>query len=55
MGDSRVAVWAAALIIDACTRRFRAIFLVSLTNLAGFFPMLFETGEQAKFPVPVTV
>ena len=46
---------ASSLIIEACTSRFRAIFLVSLTNLAGFFPMLFETSEQAKFLVPVTV
>ena len=44
----------AALIIEACSSRFRPIFL-SLTNLAGFFPMLFETREQAKFLVPVTV
>ncbi len=28
---------------------------MSLTNLAGFFPMLFEQSEQAKFLVPVTV
>ncbi|MGQ0592990.1 MAG: efflux RND transporter permease subunit [Gammaproteobacteria bacterium] len=46
---------ASGLIIEACTSRFRAIFLVSLTNLAGFCPMLFETSEQAKFLVPVTV
>ena len=46
---------ASPLIIEACTSRFRAIFLVSLTNLAGFFPMLFEQSEQAKFLVPVTV
>ncbi|MGH8612343.1 MAG: efflux RND transporter permease subunit [Gammaproteobacteria bacterium] len=41
--------------MEACTSRFRPIFLVSLTNLAGFCPMLFETSEQAKFLVPVTV
>ncbi len=46
---------ASALIIEACSSRFRAIFLVSLTNLAGFCPMLFEASEQAKFLVPVTV
>lgn len=46
---------ASSLIVEACTSRFRAIFLVSLTNLAGFFPMLFETSEQAKFLIPVTV
>ena len=43
------------LIIDACVSRFRAIFLVGLTNIAGFAPMLFETSEQAKFLVPVTL
>ncbi|MGQ0594053.1 MAG: efflux RND transporter permease subunit [Gammaproteobacteria bacterium] len=46
---------ASGLIIEACSSRFRPIFLVSLTNLAGFFPMLFEQSEQAKFLVPVTV
>ncbi|MGH8567185.1 MAG: efflux RND transporter permease subunit, partial [Gammaproteobacteria bacterium] len=45
----------ATLIVEACSSRFRQIFLVSLTSLAGFFPMLFETSEQAKFLVPVTV
>ncbi|MCI0409381.1 MAG: efflux RND transporter permease subunit, partial [Acidobacteria bacterium] len=46
---------ASSLIVEACSSRFRPIFLVSLTNLAGFCPMLFETSEQAKFLVPVTV
>lgn len=44
-----------ALIIDACASRFRSIFLVGLTNIAGFAPMLFETSELAKFLVPVTL
>jgi multidrug efflux pump subunit AcrB len=43
------------LIIEACSSRFRPIILVSLTNLAGFSPMLFETSEQAKFLVPMTL
>jgi multidrug efflux pump subunit AcrB len=43
------------IICEACAARFRPIILVSLTNLAGFFPMLFETSEQAKFLVPVTL
>lgn len=43
------------IISEACAARFRPIILVSLTNLAGFFPMLFETSEQAKFLVPVTL
>ncbi|MEC4748528.1 efflux RND transporter permease subunit [Methylomicrobium sp. Wu6] len=44
-----------ALIVDACASRFRPIVLVALTNLAGFFPMLFETSEQAVFLVPMTL
>jgi multidrug efflux pump subunit AcrB len=43
------------IISEACAARFRPIILVSLTNLAGFFPMLFETSEQARFLVPVTL
>lgn len=42
-------------IVEACTSRFRPIVLVALTNLAGFLPMLFETSEQAKFLVPMTL
>lgn len=45
----------AELIVAACTSRFRPIMLVALTNLAGFLPMLFETSEQAKFLVPMTL
>ncbi|WP_020563976.1 efflux RND transporter permease subunit [Methylosarcina fibrata] len=43
------------LIVEACASRFRPIVLVALTNLAGFFPMLFETSEQAIFLVPMTL
>jgi multidrug efflux pump subunit AcrB len=43
------------LIVDACIARFRSILLVALTSIAGFAPMLFETSEQAKFLVPVTL
>ena len=43
------------VIVEACTSRFRPIVLVALTNLAGFLPMLFETSEQAKFLVPMTL
>ncbi len=43
------------LIAEACASRFRPIILVALTNFAGFFPMLLETSEQAKYLVPVTV
>ncbi|MGR9087622.1 MAG: efflux RND transporter permease subunit [Gammaproteobacteria bacterium] len=44
-----------ALIVEACASRFRPIVLVALTNLPGFFPMLFETSEQAIFLVPMTL
>ncbi len=43
------------VIVEACTSRFRPIILVALTNFAGFLPMLFETSEQAKFLVPMTL
>lgn len=43
------------VIVEACITRFRPIVLVALTNLAGFLPMLFETSEQAKFLVPMTL
>ena len=43
------------LICAACASRFRSIFLVGLTSIAGFAPMLFETSEQAKFLVPATL
>lgn len=43
------------LIIDACVTSSRPIFLVALTSIAGFTPMLFETSEQSHFLVPVTL
>jgi multidrug efflux pump subunit AcrB len=43
----------AELICEACTARFRPIFLAFLTNFAGFFPMLLETSEQAQFLIPM--
>ena len=42
-------------IIEACASRFRPIILVALTTLAGFFPMLFVTSEQANFLVPMAL
>lgn len=42
-------------LIQACTARFRPILLVALTTLAGFFPMLFVTSEQANFLVPMAL
>ncbi len=43
------------LICDACTSRFRAIFLAFLTNFAGFLPTLLETSPQAQFLIPMTL
>ena len=45
----------ADLIVGACVSRFRPILLVALTSIAGFAPMLFETSEQSRFLVPVTL
>lgn len=45
----------AELICEACTARFRPIFLAFLTNLAGFLPALLETSPQAQFLIPMTL
>jgi len=44
-----------SLIADACTARFRPIFLAFITNFAGFLPTLLESSEQAQFLVPMTL
>ena len=44
-----------ALILEACTARFRPILLAFLTNFVGFLPILLETSEQAQFLVPMTL
>jgi multidrug efflux pump subunit AcrB len=44
-----------SLIAEACTARFRPIFLAFLTNFAGFLPTLLETSVQAQFLVPMTL
>jgi len=43
------------MICEACTARFRPIFLAFLTNFAGFLPALLETSPQAQFLVPMTL
>lgn len=44
-------------LIAACTHavqaRFRAIFITSLTTLAGLFPLLTESSTQAQFLIPL--
>lgn len=43
------------MICEACTSRFRPIFLAFLTNFAGFLPALLETSPQAQFLIPMTL
>ena len=39
----------------ASQRRFRAIFLTTVTTALGLTPMLFETSLQAQFLIPMAV
>lgn len=39
----------------AATSRFRAIFLTSLTTIAGLAPLIFETSRQAQFLIPMAI
>lgn len=50
-GDSGRPV--SALILEACSARFRPILLAFLTNFVGFLPILLERSEQAQFLVPM--
>jgi multidrug efflux pump subunit AcrB len=52
-GDSGQPV--SALILEACSARFRPILLAFLTNFVGFLPILLERSEQAQFLVPMTL
>ncbi|WP_268801713.1 efflux RND transporter permease subunit [Piscirickettsia litoralis] len=40
---------------SAIKQRFRAVFLTSITTIAGLLPLLFETSLQAKFLIPMAV
>lgn len=42
-------------VVAASTRRFRAIFLTTVTTALGLTPMLFETSIQAQFLIPMAV
>jgi multidrug efflux pump subunit AcrB len=42
-------------IVEASRRRFRAIFLTTVTTALGLTPMLFESNTQAQFLVPMAV
>ncbi|WP_299434606.1 efflux RND transporter permease subunit [uncultured Aquimarina sp.] len=42
-------------IYEAGKSRFRAIFLTSLTTIAGLAPLIFEESRQAKFLIPMAI
>ncbi len=42
-------------IIDGGCRRFRAIFLTSLSTVGGLAPLILETDMQAKFLIPMAL
>ncbi|MDA3892241.1 MAG: efflux RND transporter permease subunit [Salinivirgaceae bacterium] len=42
-------------LIEAGKSRFRAIFLTSLTTIAGLAPLIFETSRQAQFLIPMAI
>lgn len=42
-------------IVEAGKSRFRAIFLTSITTIAGLSPLIFETSRQAQFLIPMAI
>ncbi len=42
-------------IYNAGRARFRAIFLTSVTTIAGLAPLIFEQSRQAKFLIPMAI
>jgi multidrug efflux pump subunit AcrB len=42
-------------ILKAGISRFRAIFLTSITTVAGLSPLIFETSRQAQFLIPMAI
>ena len=42
-------------IAESGIRRFRPIFLTSITTFAGLMPIIFETSIQAQFLIPMAV
>ena len=42
-------------LIEAGKSRFRAIFLTSITTVAGLAPLIFETSRQAQFLIPMAI
>jgi multidrug efflux pump subunit AcrB len=42
-------------LFNAGKSRFRAIFLTSLTTIAGLAPLIFEQSRQAQFLIPMAI
>ena len=42
-------------VLEAGPRRFRPIFLTSLTTFVGLAPLIMEKSMQAKFMIPMAV
>ncbi len=42
-------------LLEAGRSRFRAIFLTSITTIAGLTPLIFETSRQAQFLIPMAI
>ena len=42
-------------IVSACESRVRAIFLTTVTTVAGLMPIIFESSEQAQYLIPAAV
>jgi len=42
-------------LLEAGKSRFRAIFLTSLTTVAGLTPLIFEKSRQAQFLIPMAI
>ena len=42
-------------VVKGYSARFRAVFLTTVTTVAGLAPLLFETSYQAQFLIPVAV
>ena len=42
-------------VIEAATRRYRAIFLTTATTVIGLTPLMMETSEQAQYLIPAAV
>ncbi|MCP4977314.1 MAG: efflux RND transporter permease subunit, partial [Maribacter sp.] len=42
-------------LFEAGRSRFRAIFLTSVTTIAGLAPLMLETSRQAQFLIPMAI